>query len=102
MVLGGDSPSTPTDEGAIDFVVGVTSTVRDQEFALRVIETLASQGRVMSNLDGPRIRRLRDRGYLECVGRGIYRIAERWRSALSEIGNLMGCGLADFLVRVVR
>ena len=69
----------------MDLATGIASSVRDQGFAMRVIETLATNGRVTSRMGGVRIRRLHERGYLHRVRRGLYRIADEWRPALSEL-----------------
>lgn len=79
-----DLPSSSPRSG-MDLATGVASSVRDQGFAMRVIEALATNGRVTSRMGGVRIRRLHERGYLHRVRRGLYRISDEWRPALSEL-----------------
>lgn len=82
----------------IDFIMGVSSTVRDPNFVRRVIDMLISNGRVTSRQEGTRIRRLAERGYLERSGRGIYVVSAQWRQAIVDLENSQPTVALGFLM----
>lgn len=77
------------DGSPLQLLIGMLTVIRDEEFIRTVIAQLAVNYRITSRLDGVRVRRLAQRGYLERVGHGLYRVAAQWRDSLMQLSRCL-------------